>query len=311
LRTHCFQDRLHDGDGNEVAFDNLAQVRELVRRAYLASGLGPGGAASPAATVPPVEPGGTGGSYYEQAVAALEIAGLRWFEGYPPRFTSLRRPELLVELARLVQHFAEATLLEWERAVEMGSVDDPENRQLRWALREWYLILAHRRVWPEASGLRAFVNHHNCPEGVELSYRLGELPPTRGLPYTWHVPTEYRRFSNQALLQTAPCPLRRHWDPRINRLLDKLLLSLSDPLYFKVNNHVAELAPAVLSALISLPNPASWHDWFDYGDQSAGPIDHALTWLEDELPAVPLPDEAAVLLSKYAWRQLGGDGGRK
>ena len=36
-----FQEGFRDDDGNEIEFQTLAQIREMARRAYLATGLGP------------------------------------------------------------------------------------------------------------------------------------------------------------------------------------------------------------------------------------------------------------------------------
>lgn len=294
----CFQDRLHDENREEVAFESLTQVRELVRRGYLASGLGPGGAAVPAVPVPPVEPGGVGGSYYEEALTEIEVAGFSWPVEGRLVFDALR--PYVGDLGRLVQRFAEATLLEWERAIE--------GRDERWALREWYLMLARHSVWAEHGDLVDFVSDHDCEVGRDIAMRF-EQPP-----YYWYrgvaapgVDAPSLGYEEQALLHTAPCPLRSGWYRGIHRLMDKLLLGMADATYFRSNHEVAELAPAVLASVLSLPTRPSVHSLFDDGMQREEVIDHALTWLEGELPSVELPDVAEDLISRYAWQQLDSD----
>lgn len=48
-----FQDGFRDAEGNEIPFDSLDQIREVVRRAYLGGGLGP---APVAIDAPPIDP---------------------------------------------------------------------------------------------------------------------------------------------------------------------------------------------------------------------------------------------------------------
>jgi hypothetical protein len=309
---YCFQEGFRDENGREIGFDNLAQVRELVRRAYLASGLGPGGTAAPAVALPAPEPGGTGGAYFDRAVRKSRLGKKSWYRG---RHIGLARlfelDGALDELAELVQRFAEATILEWEMFVEreMHHVKmDHRVRQARWALREWYVALFARGVWNREIKLAEFALENRCPVGLELLHGLGRpafpLVPWQQSVTAWSFSFHDRRYSDQELLLTAPCPLRIGWDPSIRRLADKLLLGFADASYFEVNNRVAELTPALLGALLCMPNTPRWHDDLDDGSRRSERIDASLTWLSRELPTLELPAVAERLLSDYARRQL-------
>jgi hypothetical protein len=50
------------------------------------------------------------------------------------------------------------------------------------------------------------------------------------------------------------------------------------------------------------------HNLFDDGIQRKEVIDHALTWLEGELPSVEPPDVTEDLISRYARQQLESGG---
>jgi hypothetical protein len=63
-----FQEGLRDAQGAEIPFETLTQVRDLVRRAYLAAGLGPGapGAAGGPLLRPDDVGPGAGSAFLEQ-----------------------------------------------------------------------------------------------------------------------------------------------------------------------------------------------------------------------------------------------------
>lgn len=298
-----FQAGLRDSNGVEVAFDSIAQVREIVRRGYLAGGLGPGGAATPAFPLPPVEPGGIGGAYFETAVRSSPWVDMRWYEQGYGDFRALRHQVPLIELARLVKLFAEATVLEWEQALQGRVLAHDDFRRAQWGLREWYLTLVSRAIWTDTDEFVQFVIANHCRIGHQL------LEVTAGSAFTGLHPSgrlapEHRRFSDQALLQSAPCPLLQHWNPRISRLIDKLLLPLADAGYFQQNPDVRELIPTLLCAVLSVPAPPSLHAAFGDGVSSEEMVDEALDWLAAQAPQVELPAVAQMLISEYAWNQL-------
>jgi hypothetical protein len=294
-----FQAGLRDVDGVEVAFDSIAQVREIVRRGYLAGGLGPGGAATPAFPMPPAQPGGGGGAYFAEALAGSPWADTRWYEAGDREFQVLRERVPLTELARLVQRFAEATLLEWESALQGEALAHDDHRRAKWGLREWYLSLVSRAIWADTGEFEHFVVANDCRIGNQIlegsafgSFNLHGLAP------------EQRRFSDQALLQSAPCPLLQHWYSGISRLIDKLLLPLADAEYFALNTNVPELIPTLFTAVLSVPAPPSLHIAFGDGVSTEEMVDQAVGWLAEQTPQVELPATAEMLISDYAWNQL-------
>lgn len=298
-----FQAGLRDLDGTEVAFDSLNQVREVVRRGYLAGGLGPGGAAPPAFQLPPTEPGAGGGAYFGDALDGSPWAETRWYEPGDPGFRGLQQVPLN-ELAHLVQRFAEATTLQWELALE--SKDLPhgvDGRAARWGLREWYLTLIAQRLWGDIDEFADFVLQADSRIGIGLLERTGS--PYFGTLYSSGllVP-ELRRFSDQALLQSAPCPLLRYWDPHIRRLMDVLLLALADARYFAKNNQLPELIPILFAARLLASDPPSVHSAVGDGPSSEEMLEHALHWLFAQTPHIELPEIAEELLSQYARNQM-------
>jgi len=298
-----FQAGLRDDAGEEVAFGSLAQVREMVRRGYLAGGLGPGGAATPAFPLPPTVPGVGGGAYFGDAVAESAAAGTRWYEAGDRDFQVLRQRVPMTELTRLVQQYAEATILEWELALRSRALAYDDHRRVQWGLREWYLMLLSHAIWAETSELEHFVYAHDCSIGHQLLQGSDNWIGT--LHLSGRPAHEQRRFSDQALLQSAPCPLLSHWNPQMSRLIYKLLLPLSAAGYFLNNPGVPELIPTLLAAVLSTPASPSLHTAFGDGIGSEEMVDQALSWLAVETPQVELPPAAEMLITRYAWDQLG------
>src|SRR5262245_13980117 len=126
-----FQDGFRDDEGNEIGFETLEQVREIVRRAYLGGGLGGvpvpegGRPVDPLLVEPFVEPtewhGPSGGDYYEEALERLgtdpklarDYRALR----FPPHrrklFEDLYTTGDAARLYPYVRAYGEATMLEF------------------------------------------------------------------------------------------------------------------------------------------------------------------------------------------------------
>src|SRR5262249_44379666 len=131
-----FQAGFRDQDGAEIPFDNLGQIRDLARRAYLAAGLGPGAPGAIAGPVPsPDVDGGPGSAYLEEEFAEF-VEPMRFDhpDDVVPHY--LERP---LEIA--VDRFAGATLLEWEGLL---AHEDPD--RLR-AFVGWNIALARAGVF--------------------------------------------------------------------------------------------------------------------------------------------------------------------
>ena len=302
-----FQAGLYGTDGHEIGFDDLSQIRELIRRAYLASGIGPGGAAAPAPIGPLPEPGGAGGACYEAAVSANELADLRWFDEGDNAATSLLSAfsDRLGQVSQLVKAFAEATIVEWERAVESGpAADHPDGRRERYramgGLYEWYATLASLGIWSHLDEMASFVFDNDLHFAERITNRFGYFSPFFGSVFGGPS----RNYSDQELLTMAPCPLRLSWDPRIRRLSDKVFLALADAHYFQLNAQVAELVPALLASLVSVRGTRNVMVRFEAGLEFEDGLRDALGWLARELPSVQLPTLAETLLEAYAWSGL-------
>lgn len=109
-----FQEGLRDDEGAEIPFTGIPQLRELVRRGFLAGGLGPGSPSAVAGPVPRPDRGpGPGTAYLEQRLERYPAIDLvtpeRGGPAVPPE--NLPVPE---GLAAAVRDLALATILEWE-----------------------------------------------------------------------------------------------------------------------------------------------------------------------------------------------------
>lgn len=302
-----FQAGLYDLDGGEGPFEDLAQVREVVRRGYLAGGLGPGGAATPAFPSPPSEPGADGGAYFGEALEHSPwLAETSWYERGDRDLRLLREQVPLTVLARLVQRFGEATAVQWESNLRhYGPAAGFATRTSRWGLREWYLSLLAHRVWEDVDSLAAFVTEYDCPVGIDLLKRADRLSLTT--PYGGGSLTPgQRRYSDQELLQSVPCPLLPGWNPNTRRLMDLLLTALSDAQYFAANPRVPELVPILLAARVSASSPPLIHGAFGDGPSREELMDEALRWLAEQTPHLELPYVVEDLLSQFVRDQLEG-----
>jgi hypothetical protein len=297
-----FQAGFRDAENHEIAFDNLTQIRELIRRGYLASGIGPGGVAAVAPVGPPPEPGGPGGAHYEYAISDMELARHRWVGGDGPA-ASLTQVVLgqLGQVARMVMAFAEATVVEWEHALRRRpDGDGPEERRSLYqgmrGLHDWYWALVSRGIWRDLDELDAFASSYQLPLGRQLSGRA------QGRRFVFGE-RQWDR-SEQELLTMAPCPLLRDGDQRPRRLSDRLFLAMTDSDYFWDNRDYVELAPIALMAMLSAPAdryvPAGVEPEIEFQDR----LRDSLEWLARELPSVRLPEAAEQLLNEYAQNML-------
>lgn len=300
-----FQAGFYDGEGNEIVLPTLEDVQALVRRAYLASGIGDEGAAAPPLPfgTPPSREGGAAeavphvpeppsADFLEGAIDRLDVLLELDPLSMPEARTSLvdLEGEGWSELAGLVRGYALDVSLAWERRVAQRPTDVDGD-----LLASWYLLLAMRGIW-DAGPSEAPIDLQEFPVGRIV---LGALAGTRNLPATRITPGYATRPAADVLAQ-APAPLREGWHTGIRRLTDKLYLALAVGDYFHHNPRLPELAPSLLAALA-----------LTGGDRAAlnspGRLERhlqaALRWLWEELPR-PLPAAAEEALDEYGWRQL-------
>jgi hypothetical protein len=320
-----FQDGFRDQNSEELGFDNLAQVREVIRRAYLASGLGPVGAAE--APIPqdpflrdyerppfiPEQPSETGGAYYERRVAQLlhegqakdwqDCSSLQYSEPRLQFLKKLHETGAARELYPYVRAFAEATLIECARRFAQ-SFHKPAERQL---LQEWMVILGALGLWNDWGDFAHFLESSGISNFIYLVLDSRQLYEPYAPYPTWGwrgTSTDFR--GQKQLLFRIPCPLRSFWHQGIRVLSDKLLLPLTDRDYFSVNNHLPEFVPLLLCTMVVVV------------DHSLSPgvlemlplnrhriIGRAFRWLSHELPVLELPPKVEEQLTKYAWDRLG------
>jgi hypothetical protein len=309
----CFQAGLWDQNENEIAFETIEQIIELVRRGFLAGGLGPGGAAAPAPGVrpgftggsdsgPPPEGGAGGAKHYEDAISSANAEGWHWKEaGSDIRSALAHLAEVATSqddefpalssatrnLLKLCYSYAEAITIDWESRT-LHSADPSDTKMLL----AWYKALVELGVWPGEEELSNFVTKHSCWAGINLTFAW--FKNTR---FTW---PNVGDSLPQELLSYAPCPRRGTWIDGLTRFSDKVMLPMCVADYFEVNHDLPELAPAVLGAM--LVDSARFPARLLTGDRFTNArLGSALHWLLHEIPHINLPATVEQMVTDYAW----------
>jgi hypothetical protein len=307
-----FQDGFRDTEGNEIPFDSLDQIREVVRRAYLGGGLGPAPVAIDAPPIdpllreperPPAEPPPrNGGGFLEMELERLgrephvfiDYAPLQNPTTRRALFEAVHREDLTTQFYPYLRAFGEATLVEfvhgrWDR------LHLPEERE---GLARWGRLLRAIGLWEDGRLLyEDFARRTSMPRTAHDLFFGVEL----GL-FAFAEPL----VASKNLLFRIPCPLRATWDRHIGTLGHKLLLPLVDRGYFAANRDLPEFIPVLLCSLVVAVSPTlavAPYDPLQSVDRHRL-LGRALWWLSREMPNVPLPDEVEQLLSDFAWTQL-------
>jgi hypothetical protein len=315
-----FQAGLYGPDGTEVAFQTVDQIVELVRRGFLASGLGPAGSAAPlprgGPPLPPeaiaeramfepldLGPSPGGGAYFENAIRDDHL--VTWRTPGNPVNLALEHLGWLVQklgesvgpaLQELIAAYAEATVIDWEQRV--GHEDNPTDAAM---LLDWYGALHDVGIWTNGRSLADFVRTADLYWGRQFldgwlaPIRRGEAGPGRAP-------------SRRQLISHAPCPRRRGWGLGLSRLADKLTLPMCIGNYFDTNQHLPELAPATLAAMLMTDHrfPPASLSGSRYVDKR---LNTAVRWLAGETPNVELPKMAEDLINDYVWSCMEGTAG--
>ncbi len=289
-----FQEGFRDEDGNEIAFETLSQIREIARRVYLGGGLGPG---PPGAPVVPGVPGRgappdthPGGAYYDEAIEREQL-NAEWFhpdpDGKQTVIDQLQEldGEQLEKIDRLVRLFAEASILEWDPVLQRREPGDVRTC-LAWCscLQRIGLI---RRNW--GATLR-FAVEHDAPE---VARALNHPPLVRRMAFDDHL-WNVSNYSVGDLLVRTPLPLRRSWLPKLSRMSEKRILPLVLEDYYDDNPRLPELAPAVLTTLLT----SSSQYWGALPGEERM-VQSAIRWLARELPSVGLPEAATRAVNRF------------
>lgn len=301
-----FQDRFLDDNGQEIGFLKLEHVIELVRRAYLAGGIGPGPAAGEGAERPgPREnlPGG-GDAHFDDGLGQLAPAPA-WNQRFHPtgdkderdaRFREiLRHQDVIDTLYDYLRVFGEATLIKWAEALTGpgGGADLAD-------FARWQRALYRIGLWRAPGEYLDMVDKNDAIQTV-----VSAVDPWFPYPYrdpSW--PSWMSSPTHEQIVLNVPCPLRPQWSRLIKRLSDKLYLALSTLDYFDINDGLPEFIPALLAALaIVVQTEEERFDW--YGDDARRDrLKAALGWLSQEMPQIALPDEAERALTDFAWAEL-------
>lgn len=297
-----FQRQLRGEEGEEVAFPSLALLREFVRRAYLAGGLGsddPGEV--PAPRVPPLpEPlqgvsvdlvaerdefdVGEGGS--SAGTARFGLGGLR------ARGVS---PEALWDAIALYALALEGALDSWSRLAPALGEEDP--RADARGLLSLYAGLAPgyasqlaehflRRTpwpWPFWPG--------GMPQSVQRDQGLAAVRLLSRLPAIQPVESEL---------------------PRPRTLADQLLLACASRRHLRAHRTLADVLPLWLASVMVISPATSLADW-QLWEARESALHEADVWLREQLPDAsldraglePVLDEAVQKIADYRLRPGG------
>lgn len=304
-----FQEGLRTNDDNrtEIPFDNLRQIRDLVRRAYLAAGLGPGSPGALASPLPrPDVDTGPGRSFLEAEPSGPE--GLWTPVYYPGSYLLAADPPS--DLDQAVDTVARATILEWERRLtplgpERASLDPDEIR----GLVGWLGALSRSGILLSAAGDHA---------GAPFPFSLMEMADRYDARYlrealqlvhdAWdpHFPfaigDRISGYWSRGYLAVVPLPVAPGWRDQIRRLADKVLLPLIDRRFWSVPVTSLDIAPLVIFHAIQQPARSGRLP----GERSAAQVAYeraraSLTWLE-----IDLPEAAEDVLAKFIDECLAG-----
>jgi len=304
-----FQDGFRDAAGNEIAFETLDQVREVIRRAYLAGGLGPAPVAVEPRPIDPLlheperPPAGPrpreGGLFLDEQLdrlgsdrlVSVDYSALQHLASRRDLLEALHREETTAHFYQYLREFGAATLLEFLR-VRWDHFYRPDERQ---TLAHWIRLLIATGLWDSPVQYRDFLAYADLPNPAH------DLLADLAFAFTAEPSVALK-----GLLFRMPCPLRQHWDRHIHTLGHKLLLALVDRDYFAMNPDLPEFIPALLCSLVITVTPAlavTAVPAFQSGDRHRL-LGRALWWLAREMPNVILPDVVEQHLSDFAWGRL-------
>jgi hypothetical protein len=289
--------RTHDHDLAEIPFTDLRQVRDLVRRAYLAAGLGPGSPGAIAGPLPRPDLGPGPASRF------LEQESFGPHGPWAPVYLEADPPP---DLDRAVYTVAQATILEWDRY--LADQDPDETR----ALVGWLSALSRAGIFPgQADGS---VGEAPIPMSPlqDLADRHGawhlraalELILDRWVP-GYPLETRISGYWSRSHLASVPLPVAPGWPTAVRRLADMSLLPVIDRRFWQSTQQVSSLdvAPLVLSHAIRQPARSGRLP----GERSVAQAAYdraraSMVWFEE----IALPIAAEKVLAEFIDRCLSG-----
>ena len=300
-----FQDRFLDDAGDEIAFPDLEHVIELVRRAYLAGGIGPGPAAVEGEERPTPRENrpGDGEAHLDDQLRDL-AKNTYWDPQFHPtgdkskrddRFHKILHNDRIVDtLYDYLRAFAEATLIKWAEHLR-----DPANAGIGLAdFGRWQRILYRMELWKSPSQYYDFVNRYllDLLDGKEAWF-------SHPLAYVC-LPTWLTSPTHEQIILDVPIPVRPVWNPLIKRLSDKLFLALATYDYFDENIELINFIPALLAAMGVAVQTEEERFHVRDRERRRERFQAALEWLSREMPQTELPRPAESALKNFAWSEL-------
>lgn len=299
-----FQLGFRDEEGFEIGLPDVAALRELVRRGYLAGGIGPG-PEGPVGEPPPPDDDGpdSPSAMLERGFHALRESRANYAgssaladPGHRMSFLSeLTSPAWVDVVYQHLRVFGEATLraLSQEQAAlqdDDAAIDD---------VMLWGALLYRAGLWPTPTDFADAMQRHSRTSGLEGFHSLWDLQTLLAAP-----PAGLEGNRMPQLLLRVPCPLRPGWDRRIRRLGDKLYLATAMHDYFEHNEELPDLTPVLLAALAATTAVrASWRGPWRVDRRAC--LKAGLLWLFEQLPQSALPSTAERQLIAFALNQLG------
>jgi hypothetical protein len=292
-----FQDGFRSEEGIEYQFDDLDQIREVIRRGYLAGGLGPVPAplegpppnpfrGEPEAPEPEPMPS-DGGRHYDDEVErlsletpAFDLSGLSDNQYRESLLQDLFRESELLQ--RYLRAFSEATVFEYVRA-RHTEIHHPHPRA---TLLRWLQMLHGLDLWS-----------FETAQSFEMTWLYDHISPL-------YEPWSSAYWEKEVLFR-IPCPLREGWEHHIQSLGHKLFLPIVDRSYYTYNNKIPEFIPGLLGAMITVltPDLAVSRRFRQFDLRRL--IGRACEWLNGQLPRVPLSPAVEEELSRFAWNRIG------
>jgi len=259
-----FQSRFHDEEGDEIGFDSLEQIVDIVRRGFLAGGLEP----EPGGGAPlPTSPNNPGGGY--EPIGLLEQRGHLGPEMVESLLAGEPRKAFLDGARELKSENCREPLSRFASGV-LGQIErDSERSDDARASRFPIAIVA-------LLGLAD-------PEQIERCWEL----------------THDRFASARRDLIRMPLPYVHAWSSDVRNVNHKLLLGLSSPRYFSLDQN--DPMPLLFAALLVV-------GYVRLRRQAPMDLPSALrdacTWLVKNVAQVKTPDAAERALYDFMWRRI-------
>ncbi|MET0460963.1 MAG: hypothetical protein ABW195_17055 [Ilumatobacteraceae bacterium] len=288
-----FQEGLRDSYG-EIPFESLEQVRDLVKRAYLAAGLGPGAPGAIAGPITsPFVPGGPGSAYLQERQDRLD----EWWVVEPPTIPT--SPPTGLESA--VAEFATASLLEWDAMLEPG---EPEVTR---AFLGWTRVLTRCGALTNHDG-DFWLDHslHGLPEFARRHGANGVAAAASALHETdlhlWWLDAQLGLSGwFRGHLANVPLPSLSRWDTRLRRLTEMSILPVVDRRFWRQRRAAVDIAPMVLVAMTRrLPHVGRLPGEPSQAELAFADVSRSLRW-------VTLPPTAERALEQFIDRCLSVD----